>query len=96
VEDIWKTPTGDVVALDKVLFKLKKVNFFLKGWGYNLSGSRNKRKKEILEALFVLEEMEVATPLDVEQIKRRIDLKTELFDIFEEEELHWFRRYHET
>jgi hypothetical protein len=62
VEDIWKTPTGDVVALDKVLFKLKKVNFFLRGWGYNLSGSRNKRKKEILEALFVLEEMEVATP----------------------------------
>jgi hypothetical protein len=30
------------------------VKKFLKGWGYNLTGSRKKRKKEILEALLEL------------------------------------------
>jgi hypothetical protein len=46
VAEIWSDPM-DVVTLDKILFKLKKVKKFLKGWGFNLSGSRRKRKKEI-------------------------------------------------
>jgi DNA-binding transcriptional regulator YiaG len=61
------------------------VKKFLKGWGYNLTGSRKKRKKEILEALLELEEAEEMGPLDVEQLRNRIDMKTELFAIFDEE-----------
>jgi hypothetical protein len=32
----------------------------------------------------------------VDLIRRAIDLKVELFKIMEEEELHWFKRSHET
>jgi hypothetical protein len=55
VAEIWNAPTRDVVILDKILFKLKKVNFVLKGWGFNLSGSRKKRKKEIQDGIADLE-----------------------------------------
>jgi hypothetical protein len=44
VHEIWSEPTRDEVSLDRVSFKLKKVKKFLKGWGFNLSGSRGKRK----------------------------------------------------
>jgi hypothetical protein len=40
--------------LDKVLFKLKKVKKFLKGWGFNLAGSR-KKKNDLLEEIADLE-----------------------------------------
>jgi hypothetical protein len=45
VNEIWLTPTRDDVALDRVLFKLKKVKKALKGWGFNVSGAM-KQKKE--------------------------------------------------
>jgi hypothetical protein len=38
-----------------VLFKLKKVKKFLKGWGFNLSGNRKRRIKEIHEEIATLE-----------------------------------------
>jgi hypothetical protein len=40
-------PTRDTITLDKVMFKLKKVKNFLKGWGFNLAGNRKRRKEEI-------------------------------------------------
>jgi hypothetical protein len=46
VKTIWEIPTRDFVALDRVLFKLKKVKTFLKEWGFNLSGSRKKRGRK--------------------------------------------------
>jgi hypothetical protein len=47
VQGIWETPTRDHIPLDRFLFKLKKVKKFLKGWGFNLAGSKKKRKQEI-------------------------------------------------
>jgi hypothetical protein len=44
VEHIWIVPTRDKNTLDKVLFKSRKVRKALKGWGFNLVGSRNKKK----------------------------------------------------
>jgi hypothetical protein len=35
-------------------------------------------------------------PLSVELIKSDIDLKVELFKIMDEEELHWYKRSHES
>jgi hypothetical protein len=66
------------------------VRKFLKGWGYNLSGSR---KKEIQETLQKLEE---SFPLSDAVIKHRLDIKLELFKILDEGELYWFKRCHET
>jgi hypothetical protein len=37
--------TRDDSTLSRVLFKMKKVKKFLKGWGINLAGSRKKRKE---------------------------------------------------
>jgi hypothetical protein len=45
VKEIWGQPTQDSKALDRVLFKLKKVKNFLKGWGFNKAGS-NRKKEE--------------------------------------------------
>jgi hypothetical protein len=38
------------------LFKLKKVMKFLKGWGYNLAGSRKNKKQEIERLIMEMEE----------------------------------------
>jgi hypothetical protein len=45
VSRIWSEYTRDRTALDKVLFKLKKVKISLKGWGFNLASSKKQRKK---------------------------------------------------
>jgi hypothetical protein len=47
-----------------VLFKLKKVKRFLKRWGFNLAGSRKKKKKEIMEKLVAMENLEEMCPLN--------------------------------
>jgi hypothetical protein len=49
VEELWREPTRDQVALDMFHFKLKKVRQFLKGWGYNQAGQKIKRKKRKLK-----------------------------------------------
>jgi hypothetical protein len=64
VAEIWSAPTRDVVVLDKILFKLKKVKKFLKGWGFNLSGSRRKWEKEIQKGLPGLESLEESPPAE--------------------------------
>jgi hypothetical protein len=43
-----------------------------------------------------VEEQEESGCLTLELFKKRIDLKVELFQIMDEEELHWFKRSHET
>jgi hypothetical protein len=96
VKEIWLAPTRDNVALDRVLFKLKKVKRFLKGWGYNLAGSMKERKLEIEKLIKELEDQEESGPLSLDLVRRRIDLSVELFQIMEEEEIHWFKRNHET
>jgi hypothetical protein len=42
-----------------------------------------------------LEEQEESGSLTSELIRRRIDLKVELFQIMDKEGLHWFKRSHE-
>lgn len=91
VTEIWNAPTRDVRILDSVLFKLKKVKKFLKGWGFNLSSSR---KKEIQEGLAGLEALEEG-PLDDISCKRKVEWKAELLQILEDEELYWFKSSHE-
>jgi hypothetical protein len=44
VQEIWENHVRDVIALDKVLFKLRKVMRFIKGWGFNRA--RNKKLKK--------------------------------------------------
>jgi hypothetical protein len=43
-----------------------------------------------------LDALEENGTLSEEQSKRKIEMKTELFDILENEELYWYRRSHET
>jgi hypothetical protein len=47
-----------------VLFKLKKVKRFLKRWGFNLVDPGRKRKKEIMEKLVAMENLEEMCPLN--------------------------------
>jgi hypothetical protein len=49
--------------LDRVQFKIKKVKKFLKGWDFNLTVDRKKRKQEIGEQISILEELEEKTLL---------------------------------
>jgi hypothetical protein len=95
VKKIWEEPTRDKKALDKILFKLKKVKRFLKCWGFNLAGSRKERKMQIQNEVKDLEIMEENGIISDVQIKSRIDLKSELFSILEEEEMYWYKRSHE-
>jgi hypothetical protein len=95
INEIWNEPTRDVVALDRVLFKLKKVKRFLKGWEFNLDGSRRKRKKEIMDKLTTLETLEEMCSLNQDQIRIKVDGNAELMQIPKEEELYWFKTIHE-
>jgi hypothetical protein len=95
VQRIWEKPTRDRISLNRVLFKLKKVKKTLKGWGYNLSGARKRRKKEIKDKLSDLELMKESCCLNEDQITLRIGMKIELLQILDEEELYWFKRCHE-
>jgi hypothetical protein len=67
----------------------------LKGWGYNIAGDRKKRKQEIQDQIMRFEEMEEAGPISTEQISEKIDIKIELMNILDEEEVYWFRRCQE-
>jgi hypothetical protein len=75
---------------------MKKVKKFLKGWGFNKVGSEKKRKKDINEEIMPLEEMEEINPVNMDQIRRRNELKAELMKILDNEELYWYKRCHET
>jgi hypothetical protein len=55
-----------------------------------------KRKKEIVEDLEIIEQEEDAAPLDLESVKKNCILLVGMLKILEEEELHWFKRSHET
>jgi hypothetical protein len=49
-----------------------------------------------VEDLEIIEQEEDACPLDLESVKKRCILLAEMLKILEEEELHWFKRSHET
>jgi hypothetical protein len=95
IQEIWGAPTKDVKALDMFLFRLKKVKQFLKGWGFNLSSSKKKRKQLIQDLLCQLEMIEETCPLSMDQVRQRMNPKVELYNILDEEELVWFKRSHE-
>jgi hypothetical protein len=96
VEKIWKVPTRDSIPLDRVIFKLKKVKESLKGWGFNLSGNKKQRMKEIHEEIGTLGLLEEQGSINDDQIRKKVALNVELLHILDEEELYWYRRCHET
>jgi hypothetical protein len=96
VKNIWEWAKRDTNALNRVQFKLKKVNKFHKGWGFNRVGSYKQRKKPISEELLVIEQIEEKHSLDIDNIRKRCTLMAELLKMLEEDELHWFKRSHET
>jgi hypothetical protein len=85
VSRIWSEYTRDRTVLDKVLFKLKKVKRSLKGWGFNLAGSKKQRKNQIQRDIRELEIVEENGILSDDQIKNRIELKLNYF-------IFWMRR----
>jgi hypothetical protein len=93
---IWDEPTRDLVTLDKVQFKLKKVKKFLKWWGFNLAGAQKKRMKEIQEEQMDLELLEETVGLVDDQCRKKMEMNAELHQILENEELYWYKRSHET
>jgi hypothetical protein len=96
INEIWCEPTMDEIALDRVLFKLKRVKRFLKGWGFNLARARKKRKQELSESMADLEIMEEVGSLNHDQLRKKVHIKVELLGILEEEELYWHKRSHES
>jgi hypothetical protein len=59
---------GMVNALDRVLFKLKNVKSFLKGWGFNRTGDHKKKKMEINVKIMILDNLEEVSLLLEEQV----------------------------
>jgi hypothetical protein len=57
----------------------------LKGWGFNLAGTRRKRKQEILDEIKTIELLEETNTLDDEHVLKSKNLKDELFKIMDEE-----------
>jgi hypothetical protein len=68
----------------------------LKGWGFNISGNRKKRTKEIQEELDSMELLEEQGALSDLQVKKKIEMMVEFLRLMEEEELYWYRRCYET
>jgi hypothetical protein len=49
-----------------------------------------------VEDLEIIEQEEDAGPIDLESVRKRCIILGEMLKILEEEELHWFKRSHET
>jgi hypothetical protein len=52
--------------------------------------------KEIHEEIVVLQLLEEQGSINEDQIKQKVALNVELLHILDEEELYWYRRFHET
>jgi hypothetical protein len=52
--------------------------------------------KEIHEEIAVLQLLEEQGSINEDQIKQKVALNVELLHILDEEELYWYRRFHET
>lgn len=96
VKKIWDKPCQAETALDRIQIKIKRFKQYFKGWGFNLQGTRRKRKREIQSTLRDLENDEENGPLPYGSLHLRAELHCELMKILEEDELYWFKRSHET
>ena len=68
---------------------------YFKGWGFNQQGAARK-KREMQEELLALEILEEDELINSEKVLRKVALKCEVMKLLEDEELHWFKRCHET
>jgi len=75
--------------------KLKRFKQFFKGWGFNVSGQQKKTKNDIHNELMALELDEEDAHLSLEQMLRKVYLRSEMMKILEQEELYWYKRSHE-
>lgn len=86
----WEKPCYATSTLDKFYLLTLLCS------GFNIQGRRKKCKSEIQSLLKELEEEEEHRPLSFSNLILRTNLVTKLMNILEEEELHWFKRSHET
>lgn len=96
VQNLWNKQCHAESAFDRIQIKLKRFKQFFKGWGFNLQGTKRKRKSEIQNELKSMEDDEELGPLPYEKLVLRAQLCTELMKLLEEDELYWFKRSHET
>lgn len=89
VRKVWEEPIQAGDSLGIIQGMLKEVKNSMKGWGHNLRGQLNKRRKELADELHDLEEIQ---PLSTEMLARRGDINAALFDIYDEEEEYWQRK----
>ena len=74
---------------------MKLFKQYFKGWGFNQQGAARK-KREMQEELLALEILEEDELINSEKVLRKVALKCEVMKLLEDEELHWFKRSHET
>jgi mannosylglycoprotein endo-beta-mannosidase len=95
VDEIWKKPCHADSAFDRLQMKIKKFKQYFKAWGFNNQGVNKRQKMQIREELLALEQLEEDQMLSYNQTLRKIQIKTQLLSMSEEEELYWLQRSHE-
>jgi hypothetical protein len=73
--------------MDRWQFKIRALRKKIKGWNRNIEAARNKRKKDILAEIDLLDSKGEPVTLDAKQRKNRQDLKEELERVWKVEEI---------
>ena len=63
VDEIWRKPVHSNNPVDVLNIKLKRFKKYFKGWGSHMFGHSKKRKKELMDKLNIIEELEESDPL---------------------------------
>ena len=82
----------DSIAIFNI--KLKRIKKYFRGWGSNLFGHNKKRRQELKNELSQMELLEESVGLSPEEHHLRFQIQVELFDLYSEEEAHWFQKAH--
>jgi hypothetical protein len=78
VRKVWGSECPSSDPMDKWQLKIRALRKKIKGWSRNIEAARNKRKREILAEIDLLDSKGEKVPLDARQKKYRQNLKEEL------------------
>jgi hypothetical protein len=92
VEEVWNKYVSSSDPVDILNIKLKRFKKHFKGWGSSLFGHTRRKKKELKEELFSMEEKEESVPLSPDEFVRKINILVELHNIYADEEIYWLQR----
>ena len=92
LKKVWSEEDTGSTPMEKWQAKIRRLRQFLRGWAKNVSGANKKEKKDILDALDVLDKKAEHSFLSTREIDVKQCLKNRIAQLLREEEIKWYQR----